>query len=636
MNSASLRSTTAMLVALSMMQPLPALAQSAAAKERATAAAGFKQDTPRSNDEVCAESGIIDALACELHIQQLPFAGDALTGEAETEAEVEVEDQAEVEVQTDTTDEIGGDFAGDTGADAAAEAGAEAEAAVDAATDSVPSVDDLAGELSAADTAGEAEVSAETEAEAEPEAAAAESGAFVEADADIAAEAQTEATDEPSAEAQVEAEAEAEVEAQTETQAESEVEAQSEVSENAVAEAPADAAAPLDLGGDCADVTQSGDALIDCAGTLSEGAREALAAGSEVDTDASADVTVETVTETTSRSSGEEFREWTPEDGAAAGSADGQTGDAQTSADAQSSGSSGLSDLERAGLFTLGALAVGAILSSGQRVDANTGDRVVVVDEEGEYQLLKDDDALLRQPGSEVRTERYADGTTRTVVTRPSGTRVITVRNPAGRALRRVHIEPNGREYVIFDDTQAVEPVDVSTLPAPTYERFDYRESTDRESLRLALQAADERVAGRGFSLNQIREIKEVRDLAPEITLDSITFATGSAAIRASQAEQLREIGVLMRDIIRENPTEVFLIEGHTDAVGDAGYNLLLSDRRAESAALALSEYFNVPAENMVVQGYGERYLRIRTQQAEEQNRRVAVRRITGLLRGQR
>ncbi|PVH28021.1 hypothetical protein DDE20_14790 [Pararhodobacter oceanensis] len=393
-----------------------------------------------------------------------------------------------------------------------------------------------------------------------------------------------------------------------------------------MAEAPADAAAPLDLGGDCADVTQSGNALIDCAGTLSEGAREALAAGSEVDSGASADVTVETVTETTSRSSGEEFREWTPEDGAAE----------TASAEAQASGGSGLSDLERAGLFTLGALAVGAILSSGQRVDANTGDRVVVVDEEGEYQLLKDDDALLRQPGSEVRTERYADGTTRTVVTRPSGTRVITVRNPAGRALRRVHIEPNGREYVIFDDTQAVEPVDVSTLPAPTYERFDYRESTDRESLRLALQAADERVAGRGFSLNQIREIKEVRDLAPEITLDSITFATGSAAIRASQAEQLREIGVLMRDIIRENPTEVFLIEGHTDAVGDAGYNLLLSDRRAESAALALSEYFNVPAENMVVQGYGERYLRIRTQQAEEQNRRVAVRRITGLLRGQR
>ncbi|WP_155326405.1 OmpA family protein, partial [Alkalilacustris brevis] len=77
----------------------------------------------------------------------------------------------------------------------------------------------------------------------------------------------------------------------------------------------------------------------------------------------------------------------------------------------------------------------------------------------------------------------------------------------------------------------------------------------------------------------------------------------------------------------------LFLVEGHTDAIGPAGYNLLLSDRRAESVALALTEYFGVPPENMVVQGYGESYLKIPTQEAERLNRRVAVRRITPLLR---
>jgi outer membrane protein OmpA-like peptidoglycan-associated protein len=49
--------------------------------------------------------------------------------------------------------------------------------------------------------------------------------------------------------------------------------------------------------------------------------------------------------------------------------------------------------------------------------------------------------------------------------------------------------------------------------------------------------------------------------------------------------------------------------------------------------ALALSEYFRVPTENMVVQGYGESFLRIQTQDAERLNRRVAVRRITPLVR---
>ena len=36
-----------------------------------------------------------------------------------------------------------------------------------------------------------------------------------------------------------------------------------------------------------------------------------------------------------------------------------------------------------------------------------------------------------------------------------------------------------------------------------------------------------------------------------------------------------------------------------------------LSDRRAESVALAMTEYFGVPPENMIVQGYGESELRV-------------------------
>ena len=45
-----------------------------------------------------------------------------------------------------------------------------------------------------------------------------------------------------------------------------------------------------------------------------------------------------------------------------------------------------------------------------------------------------------------------------------------------------------------------------------------------------------------------------------------------------------------------------------------------------------LSSVFDVPPENLVTQGYGEQYLKIPTQEAERQNRRVAVRRITPLM----
>ena len=81
-----------------------------------------------------------------------------------------------------------------------------------------------------------------------------------------------------------------------------------------------------------------------------------------------------------------------------------------------------------------------------------------------------------------------------------------------------------------------------------------------------------------------------------------------------------------MEQLLDKDPGEVFLIEGHTDAVGSAASNLALSDRRAESVALAMTEYFGVPPENMIVQGYGESELRVNTQGDERQNRRVAVR----------
>jgi outer membrane protein OmpA-like peptidoglycan-associated protein len=50
--------------------------------------------------------------------------------------------------------------------------------------------------------------------------------------------------------------------------------------------------------------------------------------------------------------------------------------------------------------------------------------------------------------------------------------------------------------------------------------------------------------------------------------------------------------------------------------------------------ALALTEYFGVPAENLVVQGYGERFLKVPVATDEPANRRVAARRITWLVEG--
>ena len=84
--------------------------------------------------------------------------------------------------------------------------------------------------------------------------------------------------------------------------------------------------------------------------------------------------------------------------------------------------------------------------------------------------------------------------------------------------------------------------------------------------------------------------------------------------------------------VLEANPAEVFLIEGHTDAVGTVEDNLSLSDRRAEAVMRILTGHFNIPIENLVTQGYGKQFLKVPTSGPNRVNRRVAMRRITPLL----
>ncbi|MFL4471452.1 OmpA family protein [Tateyamaria armeniaca] len=321
-----------------------------------------------------------------------------------------------------------------------------------------------------------------------------------------------------------------------------------------------------------------------------------------------ADVETEAVTEDTSRASNEEF---TPQ--------------------AQASGDDGLSKFEKALLLGLGAVVVGSVLKNGDRVVSNSGDRVVVEGDDG-LRVLKNDNELLRRPGSDVRTETFNDGSTRTIVTRPNGNRIVTIAAADGRVLQRFVVYPDGSEVTLIDDTVDFDPVQVSVLPQPAPEQP--RVNIDDElALRIALQQQAQSDVGRNFSLAQIRGLKSVRELAPAIELDAVTFASGSAAISPDQAEELVALGRAIAGVIETTPEAVFLIEGHTDAVGRDSYNLALSDRRAETVALAMTEYFDVPPENLITQGYGESALKIQTQGAEQANRRAVVRNITSLLR---
>jgi len=68
----------------------------------------------------------------------------------------------------------------------------------------------------------------------------------------------------------------------------------------------------------------------------------------------------------------------------------------------------------------------GANLAGLQRLNVipkftGTGRIIAVQEQYGNYSVLKDDDILVRDAGSDVRTETLIDGSTRTFVTREDG-----------------------------------------------------------------------------------------------------------------------------------------------------------------------------------------------------------------------
>ena len=133
-------------------------------------------------------------------------------------------------------------------------------------------------------------------------------------------------------------------------------------------------------------------------------------------------------------------------------------------------------------------------------------------------------------------------------------------------------------------------------------------------------------------SVKDIKRRKALRHVAPSINIQAINFAFGSPHIPSSQHWKVEQIARAMKNMLARNPYELFLIEGHTDAVGSYASNQRLSERRAYSLQRVLTEYFGVPRFALETVGYGEEDLLVNTPYADWRNRRVTLRRITDIV----
>ncbi len=263
-----------------------------------------------------------------------------------------------------------------------------------------------------------------------------------------------------------------------------------------------------------------------------------------------------------------------------------------------------------------------------------------IIQEDNRVFIAHDENERFRDLGYDVQSRREGAYDVSSY-DRPDGSRVFTYTDDQGRMIRRVRQYPDGRELMLIDNQYARPDrdfeQDVVALPPPPMDGPPDRYIVDAGR-------ADERVVydtlvappvaplPQRYTLDQVRYSPDIRARMRSVDLSTVTFDSASWTVAPDQAPRLEGIARAINQAVAKNPGEIFMVEGYTDAVGSPVDNLSLSDRRAQSVAAILTQNFQVPPENLVTQGYGAQYLKVQTQGASVDNRRVGVRRITPLL----
>ncbi|NPA17116.1 MAG: OmpA family protein, partial [Aquificae bacterium] len=81
-----------------------------------------------------------------------------------------------------------------------------------------------------------------------------------------------------------------------------------------------------------------------------------------------------------------------------------------------------------------------------------------------------------------------------------------------------------------------------------------------------------------------------------------IHFDTNKAEVKAEYYPEIEKLA----EYLKEHPDVKVIIEGHTDSVGPAEYNLKLSQKRAESVRQILIEKYGISPDRVIARGYGE------------------------------
>lgn len=178
--------------------------------------------------------------------------------------------------------------------------------------------------------------------------------------------------------------------------------------------------------------------------------------------------------------------------------------------------------------------------------------------------------------------------------------------------------EPTARiDHLAYMANQRV-TIAEATAASRTAQQLTAGASADRDKMRLEMRTDEADNAQRKLTASRedaARSDARVSDLEAQLlamnakmtdrgmvlTLGDVLFRTGESRLSPASANDMNKLA----EFFRNNPQSTAKIEGHTDNVGSANSNYLLSERRANAVMMALVN-LGVPADRLSMQAFGE------------------------------
>ena len=233
----------------------------------------------------------------------------------------------------------------------------------------------------------------------------------------------------------------------------------------------------------------------------------------------------------------------------------------------------------------------------------------VIVLHTGDDQLVAEDELAFPPPGANLQM----------IAQPPLGTESVFAIATVAPLAQEIFLDENGRRTDTYEN-----PEDGRIFAKRLAAYLGFQAEVDIASFTHQIVEAG---AERRFTSTKIVDYFTTRTRSltrPKLYLD-IQFQFGSDELTDDAKRDLDELGKALQHPAMKKRR--FELAGHTDDVGDADYNMVLSKRRADSARSYLVSNHNVDPDSIHPAGYGEAEPLVpgSSEEARSRNRRVVI-----------